>query len=809
MKVRKLCATAAIAVMLFGNGALLNAQVTIGADKTPEVFSLLELVSNESDGLRLPQMTTEERDAMADADFKANPEAMGLQIFNTTTHCVNTWSGFAWIEECGAEQHTEECTGPSAEPDEIIGLTSVDVNTITSVVYKTDSVDGYSHYIWTVPDGWTIQGASDGISITAVPGASAASGYVTVEAYCTCGTSAVRSLYVEITSTPGCTPPAQPSVITGSTFLSPGATETYSVVNEPDVTYEWILPSGWTGSSTTNSITVTAESDVDYGDTQREIKVIPHRASDCSGEAQTLTVHLAKCGAYVAPGDFREFMCWNLGADQSLNPFIPAAGLNGDYYQWGYKYPSATYDVVNGDIKLGTPDAPDVDIHTSSVWSTTIDANAYYGTGTDKEVSTVKSTTDPCPDGFRVPNQDEWTGVINSSLNAQTYNPASGWVVWTSSNNFWSGVMFGDALFLPAAGNYNTGFTLGTRGTNGHYWSSTSWNAGQGYHMNFYNTGIPGAKMNSDNKYYGKSVRCIRDENAVTPACTTVPSKPEKISGIQVVSDQTQYTYSIDPVPEATSYIWTVPLGWQISGGSLGNNIETTSTSLTVTAKIDLTKDGTVIQVIAKNACGESEPCVLGVSPCGANGGSGMRAFMCYNLGATLNGDPYTPAQEINGDYYQWGAATPVATSYNYLEVISDYPGTPLTWYGDNTTSTSQTTKSPTDPCPAGYRVPNLNEWLDVVGNVRTNSSSTWTANGWAGAKFGSSLFLPTAGTISLVNGTTSTYQMYGLGLQGTYWTTTLASVTTYARTGFFIFSSANPNMSLLASGCSVRCIAE
>ena len=99
MKVTKLFAMATI-VLLLSNSAFLHAQVTIGADKVPEVFSLLELISNEHDGLRLPQMTTEERDAMADADFRANPEAMGLQIFNTTTHCVETWSGFTWISTC-------------------------------------------------------------------------------------------------------------------------------------------------------------------------------------------------------------------------------------------------------------------------------------------------------------------------------------------------------------------------------------------------------------------------------------------------------------------------------------------------------------------------------------------------------------------------------------------------------------------------------------------------------------------------------------------------------------------------------------
>ncbi|MCL2596442.1 MAG: hypothetical protein FWD66_02020 [Paludibacter sp.] len=91
----------AAAALLLSNGAFVNAQVTMGSDKTPEIFSVLELVSNQHNGLRLPQMTTEQRDAMADATFKASTESQGLQIFNTTTYCVETWNGTAWITACG------------------------------------------------------------------------------------------------------------------------------------------------------------------------------------------------------------------------------------------------------------------------------------------------------------------------------------------------------------------------------------------------------------------------------------------------------------------------------------------------------------------------------------------------------------------------------------------------------------------------------------------------------------------------------------------------------------------------------------
>jgi hypothetical protein len=55
--------------------------------------------------------------------------------------------------------------------------------------------------------------------------------------------------------------PATPGTITGSDAPCIGSTQTYSVVAVPGATsYTWGLPVGWTGSSTTNSITVTVGS---------------------------------------------------------------------------------------------------------------------------------------------------------------------------------------------------------------------------------------------------------------------------------------------------------------------------------------------------------------------------------------------------------------------------------------------------------------------------------------------------------------------------------------------------------------------
>jgi uncharacterized protein (TIGR02145 family) len=73
-------------------------QVTIGADKSPQAFSILELISNNK-GLRLSQLTTAERNSITNsADFQAKKtaEAKGLTIYNTSMNCLQYWNGSRW-----------------------------------------------------------------------------------------------------------------------------------------------------------------------------------------------------------------------------------------------------------------------------------------------------------------------------------------------------------------------------------------------------------------------------------------------------------------------------------------------------------------------------------------------------------------------------------------------------------------------------------------------------------------------------------------------------------------------------------------
>ena len=85
-----------------------SAQVTIGSDRAPSPWSLLDLDNSERvrnneqpKALHLPRLTDDDRDDL-NLEATAGPEspARGLMIFNIDNECVEFWSGTRWISLC-------------------------------------------------------------------------------------------------------------------------------------------------------------------------------------------------------------------------------------------------------------------------------------------------------------------------------------------------------------------------------------------------------------------------------------------------------------------------------------------------------------------------------------------------------------------------------------------------------------------------------------------------------------------------------------------------------------------------------------
>jgi hypothetical protein len=119
----------------------------------------------------------------------------------------------------------------------------------TTQTYSVAPVAGASSYTWTLPSGWTGTSTVDSIVLTS----GSTSGIIRVTANNYCGSSSVRSMFVSISNIPN-----TPGTIYGNSYVCAGTVQTYSIEAVPGATsYYWFLPIGWSGTSTSTTITTT------------------------------------------------------------------------------------------------------------------------------------------------------------------------------------------------------------------------------------------------------------------------------------------------------------------------------------------------------------------------------------------------------------------------------------------------------------------------------------------------------------------------------------------------------------------------
>lgn len=185
---------------------------------------------------------------------------------------------------------TKTCSQPSGSALLTVNPLPVAAGTITgsasvckgqnAVSYSVSSVTNATSYIWTLPAG--ASGSSTNSSILVNFNSNAVSGDITVKGHNTCGDGIVASFAVTVNSVP-----LTPGAITGINTVCKGQNSVaYSIVPVSNATsYIWTLPTGASGISTSNSISVNYASNAVSGN----ITVKGH--NDCGDGANTsLTV---------------------------------------------------------------------------------------------------------------------------------------------------------------------------------------------------------------------------------------------------------------------------------------------------------------------------------------------------------------------------------------------------------------------------------------------------------------------------------------------------------------------------------------
>lgn len=452
--------------------------------------------------------------------------------------------------------------------------------TANGVANKTTAT---TQFTWGAPTGWLVTGGQGTNSATVTTGISPGNIWATGDL------SGCDSSYPSNFPVTSAAIPLQPSTITGSTGFCtlPSTGLIYSVTNSA-ASYVWSFPSGWTitAGANTNSVTVTATA----GAVSGTVSVTPYNGpsgTGCAGTPRTLTVSVGAVtnntfgtAATITSTSTDSFRCglrhfwyaYTVPATCGGTYKINLSGNGGDIDLYVYPasptiantIPATTAGTITGGSSLGATATESATVNLTAGSTYYILVYSYVapdGGGTFNLAVTSQSVGTPGPIAG--------SGSVScSSITTTNYSVPA---VSGASTYTWT---------VPA------GWTI---------------NSGQGTtSINITTSGTTGGTLSViASGVCGISV-------PATKTITVGQIQPDVISGpAQLCSPFTATTYSIDLVPGATSYIWTLPTGW--TGTS-------TTTSITVTPS---STSGT-IRVVAVGPCGNSPATTLAVATASA-----------------------------------------------------------------------------------------------------------------------------------------------------------------------------------------------
>ena len=352
------------------------------------------------------------------------------------------------------------------------------------------AVSGAISYTWTLPNGWT--GTSTTDTIIATSGSSG--GTVSVKANNTCGSSAAATLTTTVNSAP-----ATPGAISGTLTFCRGNLDTFSVASVSGATsYTWTLPNGWTGTSTIDTIYVTA------GSSGGNITV---KANNACGSSAPASVAVTPNSTPAVPGAIFGTATECAGALDTFGIQLVSGATS---YTWTLPGGWTRTDSVTNAIYTA------ISATAGSSGTVSVTANNTCGSSAPQTLAVTVSAVPSTPGAISGP-----TSACSGSLDTFSVAAVSGATTYTwSLPNGWTGTSTRDTI-------------IATAGSVGGTVSVTAGNS----------CGTSSAQT-------------------LVVTQPTAPATPGVISGRDTLCSGGLDTFYIAPVNGATSYFWTLPNGW-------------------------------------------------------------------------------------------------------------------------------------------------------------------------------------------------------------------------------------------------------
>jgi len=534
-----------------------------------------------------------------------------FDVDRTLSSNSNQYSGYNFTGSfTGCNYYSDTITvtvnNAPSQPSVITGSNNVCQG--SSQTYSITNVSGVT-YNWSAPGG-SISGSGNSISITwNLTGAQT----VSVTATNSCGTSTSSVLNVTVNS--GSSLP-QPGTISGNANVCSGSSQSYSIASVSGATsYTWILPSGWSGTSTTTSINATAGTtgtisvtannscgsstaqtlNITVNSTPSQPGSISGNTNSCATTAQTYSIaSVAGASSYT----------WTLpvgwSGTSTSNSINATTGVTG----------GAITVTANNSCGISTAQTLNVSINPVPNQPGTISGTSTLCAG-DAQTYSISAVAGATSYTWLLPSG--WSGTsTTTSINA-TAGTTGGTISITANNACGSSIartLNTTVNTVPTQPSSITGTTTACQGTNQTYSVNNvsgvtyNWNAlggtisgsGNSVNITWNSVGAQNVTVSATNSCGTSSLQQLN----VTVNSGTALSQPGIISGATTLCTGDAQAYSIASVAGATSYTWILPSGW--SGTSTTTSINTTAGTT-----------GT-ISVTANNSCGSSTAQTLNIA---------------------------------------------------------------------------------------------------------------------------------------------------------------------------------------------------